>query len=86
MAVSLTDNEKREVLTADTSIYIIKTKGLEDLDVPLKMDRLGKWCNYINASQKKIRFDFVFVDEEDFKRHKPDSFDGLVKSFRKYKE
>ena len=86
MAVSLTDNEKREVLAADTSIYIIETKGLEDLHVPLKMDRLGKWCNDINASQKKIRFDFVFVDEEDFERYKPDSFDGLVKSFRKYKE
>jgi hypothetical protein len=32
------------------------------------------------------RFDFVFVDEEDFERYTPDSFASLVKNFRKYKD
>lgn len=74
------------VKTDDKNIYIIETKGLEDLDVPLKTARLKKWCDDINASQKKIKFDFVFVDEEGFQKYKPDSFSGLVSNFRKYKD
>lgn len=74
------------VKTGDSEISIVETKGLEELDVPLKMDRLKKWCEDINASQKKVRFDFVFVEEEDFEKYKLDSFAGLVKNFRKYKD
>ncbi|MBI5212022.1 MAG: type III restriction endonuclease subunit R, partial [Nitrospirae bacterium] len=70
----------------ENEIYIVETKGVEDLDVPLKMERLKCWCADINASQKKHRFDFVFVDEEEFERYKPDDFTSLVKSFRRYKE
>ena len=61
-------------------------KGLEDLDVPQKMERLKRWCEDINAAQEKVRFDYVFVDEEDFERYKPDSFSELVKNFRRYKD
>lgn len=39
-----------------------------------------------DQSQKKIHFDFIFVDEEDFEKYKPDSFAGLVKHFRKHKD
>lgn len=73
------------VKTDEREVFIVETKGLEDLDVPLKIDRLRKWCADINHSQKRIHFDFVFVDEEDFEKYKPDSFSGLVKTFRKYK-
>ncbi|TAN45331.1 MAG: type III restriction endonuclease subunit R [Nitrospirae bacterium] len=69
----------------EKEIYVVETKGVEDLDVPLKMERLKNWCDDINRSQKKYRFDFVFVDEDDFERYKPDDFESLVKSFRKYK-
>lgn len=74
------------VKTGDSEIFVVETKGLEELDVPLKMDRLKKWCEDIKLSQKKVRFDFVFVDEDDFERYKPDSFASLVKNFRKYKD
>ena len=74
------------VKTDPKSMYIVETKGLEDLDVPLKMARLKKWCKDINQSQKKVSFDFVFVDEEDFNKYKPDSFSGLVSNFGKYKD
>ena len=74
------------VKTDESGIFIVETKGLEELDVPLKMDRLKKWCEDIKLSQKKVRFDFVFVDEDDFERYKPDSFAALVKNFRKYKD
>lgn len=74
------------VKTDEKHIFIIETKGLEDLDVPLKTARLKKWCEDINKAQKKITFDFVFVDEEDFNKYKPDSFESLVRNFRKYKD
>jgi len=73
------------VKTKANNIYIVETKGMEDMDVPLKIARLQKWCEDINLIQKKTHFDYVFVDEEDFNQYKPDSFALLVSSFRKYK-
>jgi type III restriction enzyme len=73
------------VKTDHTHIFIIETKGLEDLDVPLKMERLRTWCEDINQCQKNLVFDFVFVDEEDFNKYKPDSFKAVAANFRKYK-
>ena len=52
------------VKTSPKETYIVETKGLEDLDVPLKMERLKKWCEDINASQNKVYYDYVFVEEE----------------------
>jgi type III restriction enzyme len=73
------------VKKSDKEIYIIETKGQEDLDVPLKMDRLKQWCEDVNQSQKEIRFDYVFVDEENFYKYTPSSFKQLVNTFKQYK-
>lgn len=69
----------------DNRVVIVETKGLEDVDVPPKMARLAQWCRDINAAQKMTRFDYVFVDEEDFKTFKPDTFKQLLENFTKYK-
>ena len=66
-------------------VFIVETKGQEDLDVPLKMKRLKQWCEDINYSQKEIVFDFVFVDEENFHKYKPASFGMLINTFKEYK-
>ena len=58
---------------------------MEDLDVPLKMERLKQWCADINAAQSDAGYDFVYVDEESFERFKPTSFAQLVDGFREYK-
>lgn len=65
--------------------FVAETKGLEDLDVPFKMERLKQWCADVNAGQNRVHYDFVFVDEESFHRFKPKSFSDLVASFREYK-
>lgn len=65
--------------------YIVETKGLEDLDVPLKTERLKQWCKDINNIQSEIKYDFVFVDGEDFHKYNPQTFTELVKNFTKYK-
>jgi type III restriction enzyme len=67
-------------------IYIIETKGLEDLDVPLKIARLRQWCEDINRVQSKVKFDFVYVDEESFNKYKPSTFQELLTNFKEYKD
>ena len=74
------------VRLGDGRKVIVETKGLEDLDVPLKMARLRQWCEDINAAQSDTVFDFVYVDEESFRKHTPKSFKDLVAAFREFKE
>jgi type III restriction enzyme len=62
------------VKLADKRIVIAETKGLEDLDVPLKMDRLRRWCEDINRVQSDVTYDFVYVDQDSFEQYKPSSF------------
>lgn len=66
-------------------IVIVETKGLEDLDVPLKMARLKQWCEDINRVQHEAVFDFVFVDQENFQVYQPHSFSQLLNGFLEYK-
>lgn len=73
------------VKLADNRIVIVETKGLEDLDVPLKMARLHQWCEDINRIQIDVVFDFIFVDQEGFEKYNPKNFQELVKAFKEYK-
>jgi len=68
----------------DGRVFVVETKGLRDLDVPLKMKRLRQWCEDINAAQETMIFDFIYIDEEGFQRYRPSSFAQLVESFREY--
>ncbi len=74
------------VRLSDKHTVIVETKGLEDLDVPLKMARLQQWCEDVNRVQSKVKYDYVFVDEESFKPFTPKTFESLVNSFTKYKD
>ena len=67
-------------------IVIVETKGQEDLDVPLKLERLRQWCEDINRVQTDVEYDFVYVDEESFEKYKPTSFRQLLGAFKEYKE
>ena len=74
------------VKLSDERIVIVETKGLEDLDVPHKMERLRQWCEDINRVQTDVEYDFVYVDQESYEKYKPDSFLQLVEGFREYKQ
>ncbi len=74
------------VKLVDKRIFIVETKGQEDLDVPLKMQRLRQWCEDINRVQTDVQYDFVYVDQESFEKYKPTSFRQLVDGFREYKQ
>jgi type III restriction enzyme len=66
-------------------IVIVETKGQEDLDVPLKIARLRQWCEDINRVQSNVNYSFVYVDQENFEKYQPASFNKLVDTFREYK-
>ncbi len=74
------------VKKSEQEVFVIETKGLEDLDVPLKMERLKQWCVDINKAQSEIKYDYVFVDEGSFNQYQPKSFNELIAGFREYKE
>ena len=74
------------VKLSEKSVVVVEVKGLEDLDVPLKMARLGQWCEDINRVQADVTYDFVYVDEDGFKRYKPTSFRQVMDGFKEYKQ
>ncbi|MCP4603315.1 MAG: DEAD/DEAH box helicase family protein [Proteobacteria bacterium] len=73
------------VKLTDGRIVVVETKGREDLDVPLKVQRIRWWCEDINGIQSDVTYDFVYVDEEGFKKYEPQSFADLLAGFREYK-
>jgi type III restriction enzyme len=74
------------VKVSEAEIVIVETKGMEDVDVAPKMERLRQWCADVNRVQSQVKFDFVYVDEEGFEKYKPASFAKLRKMFLEYKE
>lgn len=73
------------VKVSPKEIVIVETKGQEDLDVPLKMERLAQWCLDINSIQADVHYDYIFVDQESFEKYQPSSFSQLLDSFNLYK-
>ena len=67
-------------------VVIVETKGLADLDVPPKMERLKQWCEDINKIQSDVNYDFVFVDDEGFQKYAPKKFSDLLTAFTEYKD
>ena len=73
------------VKVSDNKTYVVETKGREDLDVPLKMQRLQQWCQDINRAQTGVAYDYVYVDEDSFEKYRPSSFKDLTANFREYR-
>ena len=74
------------VKLSNKRIVIVETKGQEDLDLPLQMERLRQWCEDINRVQSDVKYDFVYVDQKSFEKYKPALFRQLLDGFREYKE
>jgi type III restriction enzyme len=73
--------------SAREELYVVETKGREDLDDPLKIKRLKQWCQDVNAipGAKQI-WNFVYVPESEFKKYRDNlkSFNDLVVNFKEY--
>ncbi len=66
-------------------MVIVETKGFEDLDAPLQMERLRQWCEDINKTQSKVEWDYVFVDQKSWEKQQPTTFGQVLNRFRQYK-
>ena len=73
------------VKLTDRRVIVAETKGREDLDVPLKMQRLSQWCEDVNKVSPNAIYDFVYVDQESFDVYRPQTFQQLLDGFREYK-
>ena len=77
------------VRTADRTVWLVETKGREELDLPQKMARLRQWCADATAADSAltppVRYDFAFVDQAGFEKHPPATFAGLSAAFTEYK-
>jgi type III restriction enzyme len=73
-------------------VWVVETKGREEIDLPQKMARLRQWCEDATHATHATKDDggpsyrFVYVDQESFERHKPTSFAGLATTFLEYQE
>jgi type III restriction enzyme len=74
------------VRATDGKVWLIETKGRQELDLPQKMARLRQWCeDATKAEENGQKYDFVFCDQIGFEKHQPKSFAALAASFREYK-
>ena len=64
-------------------MYVIETKGREDLDDPLKIKRLAQWCDDINKAQPKYKFGWLLIKQDEFEKYRPKNFEGLRVNFSK---
>jgi type III restriction enzyme len=77
---------------SDGTVWIVETKGREELDLPRKMARLAQWCDDATAASAGVAaeeggstaYRFVYVDQERFDRHPPSSLTELTTMFRAY--
>jgi len=71
------------VKTDENTVYIVETKGREDLDDSLKIQRLAQWCDDANARQKKIAYKMLYVKQEEWDKYKPQTWEKVIAVFRK---
>lgn len=69
------------VKTDEKTIYIVETKGREDLDDPLKIQRLTQWCDDANSRQSKITYKMLYVKQDIWEKYKPQTWADLVGVF-----
>jgi len=73
--------------TADGTVWIVETKGREEIDLPQKMARLKQWCvDATSASQVEggPEYRFLYVDQQGFERTPTKDFAGFTAAFRDY--
>jgi type III restriction enzyme len=62
----------------DKTVCVVETKGREDLDDPLKIERLRQWCEDANERQKKTTYSMLYVKQEEWDKYRPKDFGELI--------
>jgi type III restriction enzyme len=77
------------VKSEDGNIFVVETKGREELDLPQKMARLRQWCLDASDASQAVggpAYRFIYVDQKSFEAHRPTTLAGLIGTFREYQE
>lgn len=77
------------IRTGDGTVWIVETKGRQELDLPQKMKRLRQWCADATEASKADGggdYRFVYVDQAGFERNPPADFAALAAAFRDFQE
>ena len=69
------------VKTKPGDLWVIETKGLEDVDVAPKRKRLQQWIEDVNSQQSKIKVHELFVPEDEFRKYRPKDFSEAAKLY-----
>jgi len=75
------------VRTNEGNVWIVETKGREELDLPAKMARLKQWCEDATTASRAdggAEYGFVYVDQAGFERTPPADFSALAAAFRDF--
>ncbi len=62
-------------------IWIVETKGREDLNDPGKWERLKQWCADATKLDSGKKYHALFVREEDWERYQPKNFHDAIAVF-----
>ena len=69
------------VKVSKKEMCVVETKGREDLDDPLKIERLKVWCKDVNATQNEVKYTAVYIKQEEYEKYKPKTFLDVVRLF-----
>lgn len=71
------------VKLSEKEIYIVETKGREDLDDVKKIKRLQQWCEDVNAGQNDKKYKMLYIKQEDWDKleQKPRTFKELARGW-----
>lgn len=71
------------VKTGDNTFFILETKGREDADDLLKINRLATWCKDINHVQSNYTYQPIYIRQEKWEEVKKDlkTFEDVCKLF-----
>ncbi|MDD2542270.1 MAG: hypothetical protein PHH28_14690, partial [Desulfuromonadaceae bacterium] len=73
------------VKVSEFDLWIVETKGLADLNVPLKWKRLVDWCKDVSA-QSGQNVKPLYVLQNEWEKYRPKNFQQLCLTFDKEPE
>ncbi len=74
------------VKRAADEIWIVETKGREDLEDPPKWDRLLQWCKDASLKDPRVAYHALFVREEDWLNYPVKTFSQAITTFTTLEE
>ena len=69
------------VKKSEKEIWVVETKGREDLHDPLKIERLKQWCEDVNKKDSGVKYSWLYVKQEEYEKYKPKGFSECQKLF-----